>query len=97
VPSWCRGVPPYILQHPADASLADGQPLRLAVDAAGDAPLLFQWLRDRTPLPGECHPVLDAAAIAPGDAGIYSCRVPWVARSLQLTPSAVEVTLCHRN
>ena len=75
VPSWCRGVPPHILQHPADASLEDGQPLRLAVDAAGDMPLLFQWLRDGTPLPGECQPALEAAAIAAGDAGIYSCRV----------------------
>lgn len=74
-PACHRSVPPRFLQHPADASLGNGQSLQLAVEAAGDAPLLFQWLRDGAPLPGECHPVLEAAAIAPGDAGIYSCRV----------------------
>lgn len=70
-----RGMPPCILLHPVDAMLEDGQPLRLTVEAAGDPPLLFQWLRDVVPLPAECHAVLEAAAIAAGDSGTYSCRV----------------------
>lgn len=68
-------MPPRILQQPADTAVEDGQPLRLEVAAAGDPPLLHQWLRDGVPLPAECHAVLDARAVTSADSGIYSCQV----------------------
>ncbi len=73
--SVCRGAAPRILQQPADAQVEEGQPLRLTVQAAGDGPLAFQWLRGGAPLLAECHAVLDARAVALADAGSYSCRV----------------------
>jgi len=44
--------PPGIVQHPADASVVEGQPATFRVSVSGTPPLAFQWQRDGADIPG---------------------------------------------
>ncbi len=67
--------PPSILVAPLHRVVAEGGATSLSVDAAGTAPLSFQWLHGETPVAGATNPVLALVAVAPADGGEYSVRI----------------------
>jgi hypothetical protein len=64
-------VPPQVLIGPASVALRPGQVLSLSVLARGDAPLNYQWRRNRVPLPGETGQSYTRSNVQLADEGTY--------------------------
>jgi ELWxxDGT repeat protein len=60
------GAPPQIVTPPGGRQVQEGAPASFTVDATGDAPLAYQWLRNGAPIPGATAAsyVLPAATLA---------------------------------
>jgi uncharacterized lipoprotein YddW (UPF0748 family) len=63
--------PPAIVAQPTSLTNYAGTPAAFTVSASGPAPLLFQWRKDETNLPGATNHTFSLPAIAPVDAGSY--------------------------
>lgn len=68
-------VPPSIIDEPLTQTAIVGTPASLAVTAAGDAPLSFQWLNGGMPIRGATNPVFGWLQIENSNAGNYSVTV----------------------
>jgi len=85
--------PVVILVPPAPASLCEGDPLSLAVDAAGSPPLAFQWRRDGAAIPGATGATYTVPAVGSADAGTYSVSVTNACGSSDSGGAAVVVDI----
>jgi hypothetical protein len=64
-------LPPTISQQPQNQSVVQGQTANFSVTGQGTAPLLYQWQRAGTNLPGANSSTLAIMNAQPGDAGVY--------------------------
>ena len=62
---------PKIKTQPQSLTGSTGDSLKLTAVATGEAPLVFQWFHDQTPVPGASMPTLAFPSLAKGDAGDY--------------------------
>jgi hypothetical protein len=65
------GTPPTLIAPPASLRLRNGQTASFSVQAAGDAPLAYQWTRHNTNLPGATTSSLYLGKVWPQDNGDY--------------------------
>jgi len=66
---------PTITIQPQSQTVMQGNPAALTVVAAGQTPLYYQWMRNKTALPGAESPTLAFPSIQPANAGNYSVTV----------------------
>jgi hypothetical protein len=66
---------PQVLADPESQLVFAGDPVVFAVTATSTDPLSYQWLKDRVEIDGATSDTFEIAAVAPEDAGKYSCRV----------------------
>ena len=76
--------PDFITAHPTDRTVKLGGRLVLTVRASSREALSYQWLRDRTAIPGQTSPTLSIDSTRASDEGSYSVVV--------LTPSAAQLS-----
>ncbi len=79
------GTAPTIIASPQPQTLAVGSPLTLEVLASGTAPLIYQWSKDGTNLPGQTSSTFSLSAAGLLDTGLY---VVVVSNSLGAATSA---------
>lgn len=85
------GNPPQILRQTGDQVLLPGALGVLGVEAIGDPPLVYQWVKNAIPIPAGLGGAQAFLPLPPGDrAGIYGCRVSNGAGQDVITP--VQVT-----
>lgn len=70
-----RPTPPSIVTAPASQAVSEGQPAAFVVEAAGSAPLQYQWLKDGAAIPGATASTFALASVVVSDAGLYGVRV----------------------
>jgi len=68
-------VPAAITRQPEAQTVVAGAGVRFAVEAAGTAPIRFQWQFNGVDITGETNSAFVLASAAPGDAGEYSVIV----------------------
>lgn len=68
-------LPPAITRQPEGASLVIGGSVTFRVEAAGTAPLAYQWTKDGVPLAGATAAELTITDAQPDDAGQYAVVV----------------------
>ncbi|HVT73916.1 MAG TPA: ExeM/NucH family extracellular endonuclease [Lacunisphaera sp.] len=89
--------PPSITTPPASQTVTEGDTVHLAVVAAGDAPLSYQWRKNTSPLSnggavtGATSANLTLTGVVPGDSGSYDVVVTNVAGSA--TSAAATLTV----
>jgi hypothetical protein len=66
---------PAITRQPASVTVNPGQPASFSVEATGDAPLTFQWMRNGLPIGGATANTFTLPSAGPNDAGGYSVAV----------------------
>ena len=66
---------PAIQQQPASQTVSAGQTATIYVDAAGDAPLVYQWYFNGAPIPNGTGATLTLLNVQAGDEGNYSVAV----------------------
>jgi len=66
---------PLIAIPPVARAVAAGAGATFTVNAAGRAPLTFQWRKDGAPIAGATAPAFTIASAQAGDAGFYSVSV----------------------
>lgn len=82
-------IPVTILQSPSSFYLASTNKVVLSVDAAGTAPLSFQWYKDGVPIPGANEPSLTISNLHVSDEGFYSVEVSNCGGSVRSRDAAV--------
>lgn len=85
-------VPPSVVTAPKEVTVAEGAPWELRVEAAGTAPLSYQWQFQGADLAGETSAVLARAAGSTNDTGAYQVVVRNSAGSVTTVPVSVTVT-----
>jgi alpha-tubulin suppressor-like RCC1 family protein len=73
-----RGIvpgPPVIVASPESASLVAGEVLALTVGATDASPLIYQWRKDGTPLPGRTEAQIAIGTVGLDDSGSYDVVV----------------------
>ncbi len=68
-------IPPDITTQPQSQTVLAGADVTFAVTATGSAPLIYQWLFNGFPLPGETAPALRLSNVASAQAGAYSVNI----------------------
>lgn len=66
---------PLIAIHPTPQAVAPGGTAMFTVNAAGHAPLTFQWKKNGAAIAGATGPSLNIANAQPGDAAFYSVTI----------------------
>ena len=84
-------VPPAISSQPASASITLGNPASFSVTATGTAPLVFQWLKNGTPISGANASVLSFAAVTTNDAASYSVTITNIVGGLVSSSATLTV------
>ncbi len=67
--------PPTISVQPQSLAVVAGQPAELGVEAAGDAPLSYQWSKDGVVLEGATNASLTLPSASAADVGAYTVAV----------------------
>lgn len=62
---------PYITNHPADASIAEGQSVTFTVSSLGTTPFSYQWQKDGIDLTGATTAMFTISDAASDDSGNY--------------------------
>ncbi|MBM3879649.1 MAG: hypothetical protein FJ387_07995, partial [Verrucomicrobia bacterium] len=70
-----RGGPPTIVRQPVDQVVALGGTARFSVEAAGTAPLSYQWRKGGVNLSGATDATLTLVGVQPSDEGAYTVEV----------------------
>lgn len=78
--------PPSLYSQPESRSAVAGASVQFSVGAVGSPAAAYQWFKDGDPLPAATANTLEFAAVAPGDAGSYTCRI-----SDPLTPTTPPI------
>lgn len=84
---------PRIIAGPVGKKLRPGDSWVLQVDAAGDAPLSYQWYKNGQPIEGEVSASLRLDRIQPIDAGTYTVQVANPAGRRSSEPAFVTLDL----
>ena len=92
---------PSLLRQPASTTVVPGASATFTVEAAGDAPLGYQWMRNGLPLAGANAPSFTLPSVTASDAGAYSVAVTnpgatvvsEAARLLVLSPLQLDISL----
>lgn len=66
--------PAEIETHPQSDSVYVGEEINLVASASGNEPIVYQWFKDGSELPGETGTSLNISSAALSDAGSYSLR-----------------------
>jgi len=74
IPEPPAGFPAFSL-HPGSQTVRPGTNIVFEVAASGDAPLGYQWQRNKTSIPGETNSVLTLTNVQPANAGFYAVQV----------------------
>ncbi|MBK8476188.1 MAG: immunoglobulin domain-containing protein [Opitutaceae bacterium] len=82
-----------IAAHPVSTFGMPGNTLDLAVSAAGEGPLTYQWFRNGTQIAGATNATLALGSLAPLQAGLYDCAVSANGSSALSHPAVVGLTL----
>ncbi|HTL67167.1 MAG TPA: ExeM/NucH family extracellular endonuclease [Lacunisphaera sp.] len=89
--------PPSITTSPSSQTVTEGDTVHLAVVAAGDAPLTYQWRKNSSPLgnggsaAGATSANLTLTGVVPGDSGNYDVVVANAAGSATSAAAALTV------
>ena len=83
--------PPSITQQPVARTVAIGANVELSVQAAGSPPLLYQWRRNGSDLPGGTEPRLVLQNVTGNQGGAYTVMVSNLVGSVVSAPAAIEV------
>jgi uncharacterized protein (DUF2141 family) len=67
--------PPTITAEPVDQTVAEGASVTLTVAAEGTAPILYQWLKEGTPIPNATNASLVLGPVQASDAAGYQARI----------------------
>jgi hypothetical protein len=67
--------PTQITLQPIGSQSCEGQRMTLAVNATGQAPLVYQWRRDGVPIPGATMEEFELPSALPEQSGLYDCVV----------------------
>ena len=83
----------FLMQQPADLSVASGQPASFSVAAGGTAPLAYQWQRNGADIAGATAASYSIATTAPTDTGaVFRAVVSNVAGSATSNMATLTVT-----
>jgi hypothetical protein len=82
---------PVILRQPADQLAALGADVSFVVEAAGAAPLFYQWLLNGAELPNGTSPTLLLTGISEADAGSYRVVVRNSVGSITSAPAILTL------
>lgn len=82
---------PSITNQPASVTISAGQTLRLEVQAAGTAPLTYQWYRNNLPVAGATASVYQVTNAPVSASGTYSVQVSNGYGSVRSANAAVVV------
>ncbi len=85
--------PPQIQVSPVGRTLAVGATLQLSVTATGSPPLVYQWRRDGTVLPGATTAVLILSDITAAQSGTYNVVVSNAVGSVTSADAVVNILL----
>lgn len=85
--------PPSVTTEPQDLTLAEGASGALSAQAAGTAPLEFQWLKNGTPIPGATNLALAFASAGSTDTAGYQLRVRNPVATVLSRTARVTVTI----
>ncbi|MEK7256862.1 MAG: immunoglobulin domain-containing protein, partial [Bacteroidota bacterium] len=66
---------PSITQDPVSLEICEGETAVFSVSAAGSLPLVFQWLKNGSDIPGATNSVLTIPDASDADTGGYRCSV----------------------
>ncbi len=69
------GLPPAIVSHPTNQTVAEGSSVTLSVTATGSAPLEYQWRQDATAIPDATNSTLILTNVQFSQEGNYSVVV----------------------
>ena len=83
---------PVVVRGPVSQSVEAGAPLSLSVEAAGSAPLAYQWFKDDVALPGATLAVYTVARAAAETAGRYHVAVTNAVATVRSAAATVTVT-----
>jgi hypothetical protein len=76
--AWTTSMPqrqvPVIKQHPRGLAVVEGKAASFSVSAAGPD-LVYQWMKDGTPIGGAWEPRLKLESVTPDQAGVYTVEV----------------------
>jgi hypothetical protein len=84
-------VAPAITTQPVSASVVQGNPVTFTAAANGTAPLVFQWLKNGTPISGANSNVLSLAAVTTNDAASYSVVVTNIVGTIASSSATLTV------
>lgn len=84
--------PPSIQSHPEAVNNITGHSITLEISACGDGPLEYQWMKDRTAVPGATESSLTFESLTLSDAGNYSVVVTNLAGTIETDPALLEVS-----
>ena len=62
---------PFITNHPASLTVAEGRSAVFTVSALGTTPFTYQWQKDGVNIPGATNPILTLNNVAPDDGADY--------------------------
>ncbi len=66
---------PAITSDPLSSTVCEGDSASFSITATGSAPLMYQWFKDGTAIPGATGSAFTLAGAAVSDAGTYSVEV----------------------
>lgn len=90
-------LPAFIETQPVAQNLNVGQPLLLQVRASGDTPIVYQWLKNNTPIAGGTSASFSIASVSLSDAGSYSVQVSNLGNSVPARSQSVTVRVTDPN
>ncbi len=82
---------PTITNHPADVSVAVGQPASFSVAALGTPPLAYQWQINETNIPGATHATYSISQTTADHTGNYRVVVSNTSGTITSNPATLTV------
>jgi hypothetical protein len=82
---------PEITQHPVSSNLFAGASVTLQVSAVGGSPLIYQWLKNGSPITGATNAALLLPNLTPANTGSYSVMVSNAFGSVLSQPAVLVV------
>lgn len=67
--------PPVLVKQPGSREIAEGRALRLSVEAVGDLPTSFQWMKNGVAIAGALGADYVVSRVTEEEAGSYRCEV----------------------
>jgi len=88
----CTGTPATITAQPANQVLAGGGTIGLSVDASGAAPIVYQWYRNGSPVPGATNAIYAKTNAQPSETGFYSVLIKNCAGAVSSSDAVVSIS-----